>query len=397
MRAYWLEGAKWLDQVLKATWDQNDRAEKAARAQALYCRADLAHQLDEEVSPYAESALTLCQEVEDRWGVAYSRAAFAFSLWRKGSPKGSRPLLEQSLREFQDMGDVWGEATVSLWLAGAFILLGLHDEYFGSRLRALDCARRSGDRELIARLLRRIAADHISEGNWDEAEQLLEETGQLFKAMGFSPGVNEMYLLRARTHLGRGKNHQAKMEAERCLEHCLRAGEYNLQAKLMLLLGVIAELEKNLPTAEEYIQRGIELIREQGQPEYIWWNIALARLHYLQGQYEHAKQSVSASLQTMKSRNMEVTEAAYVFHHLAGFFIKEKTQISVQYLALSSVLGQRLVFVRDPTYDQPYAELFLSEARTKLDEEEFITSWHAGLRMTTKEALDLALRVVEEM
>jgi non-specific serine/threonine protein kinase len=397
LRAYWLEGAKWLDQVLSKEWDQNDRAEKAARAQALYARADLAHQLDEEVSTYAESALTLCQEVEDGWGMAYSRAMLGYSLWRAGNPKGSKPLLDQSLNEFHNLRDAWGESMVLLWLAGALMLLGMQDEYFESRQRALACARRSGDREMIAISLRGFAADLVSEGNWDQAENMLQEAEQLFTEVGSSSGVNEAHFIRARMLFGWGRPKQANVEAKQCFEYCLHTGEKNLQAKSLLLLGSIAEFEYDLPGAGEYVQRSVDLMREMGQPECVWWNIALARLQYLQGRYEIAKQSVSNDLVFVKTRNIEVLEAGYIFYHIAAFFVTKKTQVAVQFLSLSGALRQDLAFLRDPTFDKPYSERFLAGARAKLNQEEFNSAWEMGLKMTVDEALNLGLKTVEEI
>jgi predicted ATPase/DNA-binding XRE family transcriptional regulator len=397
LRGSWLDGASLLDQVLSKAWDKNNDAEKAARARALYRRINLAHQMDQDVRPFAELALALSQVQEDRWGTAYSRAALGYSLWRTGNPKASKPLLDQSLSEFHNMGDDWGEAMVSLWMAGASILLGMQDEYFKNRQRALDYAHRSGDRELIAILLRRFIADLISEGNWEHAENMLQETEQLYTAAGFSPGENETCLLRARLLFGRTKPDQAKTEAKQCLERCVHAGEKNLQAKFLLLLGLIAEFENDLPNAEEYIQRGVELIRELGQPEFIWWNITLARLKYIQGDSEIAKQSLYTSLMLMKNRDMLVIEASYIFHHIAGLVVKKKTQVAVQFLSLSADLRQRLVFIRDPTFDKPYSERFRSTARAKLSENQFTVAWEVGLRMKIEDGLELAWKTVDEM
>ena len=71
MRAYWLEGAKWLVQVLNKEWDTNSKAEKKARARTLYRRAGIAEALDEmdNLKTSAEFALALCQEAETLRGL----------------------------------------------------------------------------------------------------------------------------------------------------------------------------------------------------------------------------------------------------------------------------------------------------------------------------------------
>ena len=69
----------------------------------------------------AESALMLCEEVNDPWGIVYSRALIASHLMRLADFKACKPLLERSLNEFKNLGDVWGESFV-LGLLGRLYL-----------------------------------------------------------------------------------------------------------------------------------------------------------------------------------------------------------------------------------------------------------------------------------
>jgi len=286
---------------------------------------------------------------------------------------------------------------VLLWLAGVFMMLGMQEEYFESRQRALVCARLSGDRDLIAKSLLGLASDFVSEGIWDQAEMMLQEAEQLFKEIGLSYEIISTRFLRAQMLLGRGNPKQAKVEAQRCYEYFLHTGEKWMQAKLLLLLGSIAEIENDLPSAVEYLQRGVYLLREIAAPEYIWWNLALGRLKYQQGDLEFAKQSVRDSLQLGSTRDIGVLATAYIFCHLGGLFVERKTPMAVQFLSLAGTLRQKLHIFRDPTFDKPYVGRFLSVARTKLSEDEFAAAWEVGLKLTAEDALDLALKTVEQM
>jgi tetratricopeptide (TPR) repeat protein len=223
-----------------------------------------------------------------------------------------------------------------------------------------------------------------------EAEQLSTEIGSFF-------WINVNHFYRAQILLGRGQHEQAKAEAQRCIEYSLQVGEKNTQAKSLLLLSVIAELENDLQGALKYLPRGVELLREIGSSDYIWWNIALGRLHYQKGDREIAKQSVRDSLELVKSKDMGRTEIAYVFYHLGGLFVENQTRLTVQFLALAGALRQRLHYKRDPTFDKPYSERFLSAAWAKLGEDEFTRAWEVGLKLRLEEALDLALKTVEEL
>jgi len=399
LRSYWVEGARWLDQALSKEWDENNKTEKAARARALYGRARLAHALDEIglMKTFAESALKLCQEVGDRWGTAYSRSMVALQLRRTGYFKVSRALFEQSLNEFHDLSDTWGEAWVSHWLTGVFLMLGMEEDYFEIRWRALACARLAGDRDLIAYSLLRYASDYISEGNWDQVEKMLQEVEQLSTEIDSFFWINVNRFYRAQILLGRGNPEQAKVEAKLSLEYHLHAGDKSFQAESLLLLGLIAEIENDLPGAIEYLQKSVTLMMEISVPEYIRWSLALARLKYQQGDYKVAKKYVRDSFELIKSREMGVLETAYIFCHIGGLVVHKEPQLAVQCLALSSALRQRLAFIRNPTFDKPYSERFLSTARAKLSKDEFTAAWEIGLKMKSEEALDLALKTVEEM
>jgi hypothetical protein len=77
--------------------------------------------------------------------------------------------------------------------------------------------------------------------------------------------------------------------------------------------------------------------------------------------------------------------------------VEKKTQIAVKILAHSESMRQSFPTPRDPIFDKPYFERFISSACEKLSEAEFTSAWEAGLKMTADEAIELALKTVEEM
>ena len=86
----------------------------------------------------------------------------------------------------------------------------------------------------------------------------------------------------------------------------------------------------------------------------------------------------------------------HAFCFLGGLFVERETQTAVQILALSEAFSQSLRVPRDPIFNKPYFDRFLSVARAKLSEDEF-TSGVGGwaLKMTMDEAVDLALKTVD--
>jgi predicted ATPase/DNA-binding XRE family transcriptional regulator len=401
LRTHWVEGAKWLDQALSKEWDENNLSEKSARARALYRRADAADALDEFqiTKRCAESALVLCQELGDRWGIAYSRAMVADHLKRLGGdPKASKSLLEQSLKEFHSLGDVWGESLISGSLAQIF-LLGTRAEYFEMKQRAIACARLSGDRYLTARWLQEYTSDFVAERKWDQAEKMLQEAEQLFEEIGSSHGMNLTRFPRAQILAGRGNYEQANLEGELCVEYFLHTGEKNMQSQALALLVIIAELENNIQRVLEYGQRCKHLLKELHHiGQYIAMTLILGRLHYQQGEGEVAKQYMREALALTSSKGTPWWwRLDHVFGQMGALLIERETRLAVQFLALAeSFFNARPHDFWDVFRDRYYGS-FLSTARAKLSEGEFTAAWEAGLKLTAEEALDLAMKIVEEI
>ncbi len=399
MHTDWLEGAAWLDQALSKEGDQNNKSEKAARARTLYRRADVANALDdiEVTKTCADSALALCKELQDMWGIAYSRTMIARCLKRKGSFKASKSLLEQSLTEFHSLGDVWGEAVVYGLLAG---IVGTNEEYLEMKTRAVACARLSGDRDLIATRLQDYAMDFVAEHKWDQAEKMLQEAEQLFEEIGSSQGINSTRFHRAQVLCGRGNYEQAKVEAKLCLEYFLQAGEKNMQSQALNFLLIIAELENDLPSAVEYGQKSRDLlwkIYHTGQ--YISVTLVLGRLHYQQGDRRVAKQYMREGITLVRSEEIKPVwwRLDHVFGQMGALLVETETQLAVQFLALAESFFKARPHDFWDEFRDPYYGRFLSAARAKLSEDEFTAAWESGSKMTAEAGLDLALKRVEDL
>jgi predicted ATPase/DNA-binding XRE family transcriptional regulator len=401
MREYFVEGAKWLDQALKKEWDENKKSEKAARARALYGRADFADLLDEldVMKTSAESALALCKEVEDTWGIAYSHALLATHLRLLGDNQASKPFFEQSLNEFQRLGDAWGESFVSGRLVGVLMLVGRpQNEYRELRQRAIARARISGDRHRLAESLIGYANNFMIESQWDQAEKIFQEAEQLLTEISLSSEINQGIGFHASIFFARGNYEEAKVALKWDIEHLLRIGERSGQADSWNFLELIAEIENDPQSAVEYAQKSLDLMKAVGSANDIALCLSiLGRLKYWEGSHEVGLQYVRDSLEIMRSGDTEVYGTARVFGQIGGMVLGEKPQIAVQLLGYTEALWRQLSFPRSPIEDKPYFERFLTAAHEKLSEDKFATAWEAGWKMTVEEAIELALKTIEQM
>jgi len=393
IREHWLEGAKWLDQALNKEWDKNNRLEKAARARALYQRSTLAHALDEVevMKTSAESALMLCEEMKDSWGIAYSRVLLtAAQLLLTGNSKASKTLLEQSLNEFRSLGDIWGESFVLLWLEE------VQNELPENKERIIARARLCGDHDLVAKLLAEYATSFLLKNEWEQAEKMAQEAEHLFAENGSSSWIWAR-LIHVQVLFGRGNLGQAKAEGQQLIEHCHRTGDRAIQAWSLHLLGLMAEIDNDLQSAVEYEQKSLELLQETGAPMYIALGFNLARLKYRQGDNLPAKQHLRESIEFMTHDDVKLNWIGYAFCHIGGFLVERKSKVAVQFLSLINVLSKTHPFRTWDAFNKPHFDHFLSTARVEFSQDEFASAWETGAKMTMEEALHLVLKMQAEL
>ena len=400
IRPFWLEGAKWLDRALSRDWDANSEDEKAARARVFYHRAELAHELDdlELIKTSAGSALALCEEVKDAWGAAYSRALIAGYLIRKVDFKQCKPLLEQCLTEFRNLGDAWGESFV-LGLQGRVIEMdGRGGEFREIIRKRIALARKSGDRYLLTNALAHQVKVHIFSHECNQAIEVLDEVDRLFTEMGSSHGVNLMRYWRAQASFICGELPRAKAEAELFVEYCQRVGEKNMQSIILWLLGILAEIEEDLDSALDYHQKGLSLSREIGALDLVATiSASLGRLKYFQGEVEAGMGDVHESLEIVKQGKAEANTIAHIFNQIGGMYVEGNPRVTTQLLGFGESIWRTIPLPRNPTFDRPYFERYRSAARERLSEGDFNSAWEAGLKMSLEQAIELALKTGEEI
>jgi tetratricopeptide (TPR) repeat protein len=228
----------------------------------------------------------------------------------------------------------------------------------------------------------------------------LQEVEQLFTELGYPSGTNWNWTRAYRAYISfaRGKLEEAKAGVELCIEYCHRVGEKASQAIYFIFLGLIAEIENNLQGAIKYQQKSLELMKDVGSPRQIAWSLMiLGRLRYQEGNREIALQHMQDSLYILRKGEVSKAKKAYIFCHLGGFFVEKKPEVAIQILGLNEILSQKLPHPRDPIFDKPYFDRFLSAARAKLSEKEFTVCWEKGKKMSLENALNLVLKALEEM
>jgi predicted ATPase/class 3 adenylate cyclase len=397
MRDYLLEGAKWMDQALSREWDENSSAQKAARAKVLYHRATIADQQDESeiMKASAYSALALCDEIGDEWGTAYSRVMVGREMIRAGNVKESASFIKQGLEHFQQHGDPWGIAFAMYHFIRALRAGYMREEYVQYKQPLLEIVRASGDRYLLAEVLvLEYGKRFVENGEFKQGQAAYLEADQLLTEAGSSRNnINRFYM--AQLYFLLGNSEKARSEAGLAIEYCEQVGEKFTHAFIRMFLSLVAETQDSLPEAVEYMKAYLELIKQVGTPRYIAWGyVYFGRLQYLGENREDALAYLRRGLELLKTCEEELRDLSYIFVQMGGTFVHRNPQIALHFLSFAHSLNTQ---PRDPIFYTSYFNRFHVEACAKLNEMESDSAWEAGSRLTTEQAIDLALDVLKEL
>jgi hypothetical protein len=184
------------------------------------------------------------------------------------------------------------------------------------------------------------------------------------------------------------------------LEYFLQAGEKKQQSQILSFLLFIAELQNDTQSALEYAYKCRDLLMEIHVTRSFGITLVLGRLLYQQGDVEAGKQYMLQSLTSVKraSRDLDYSwPLDYVFGHLAMLFVDKQPQLAVHFYAQAETISSVRPHDFMDAFSDLYKDRLLSTARAKLSEAEFNIAWEAGLRMAKEEALDLALKTVDEI
>jgi tetratricopeptide (TPR) repeat protein len=383
--------------VLGREWEETSKAQMAARAKVLYGEATIAHEVDayEEMKAAAYSALSLCEEVEDPWGKAYTRVTVGKYLIRTGNARNAVALMEQGLDEFRKLSDPWGQAYAMYHLVRALRIGRVQVDYVRNRQPLLDAVRATGDRYLLADVLViEYGLGFMKRGEWQQAEAAFLEADALLAETGSSRrNLNRYYL--AQLYFLLGDPERAKLEAGVALEYCQRVGEKNTHAFVRMFLGMVAETQGALSEALRDQQAFLELMKEIGTPRHMAWGYALTgRLQYLADNRDAALSDLRKGIEIVKDCCTEPGDLSYFFVQIGGVFVQKNPGVAVRFLSFTQSLGTNQ---KDSIFYQPYFDRFLAGARMNLDDAAFDSAWEEGSKLSTEAAIDLNVKTLEEL
>ena len=388
IRCYWQEGISWLSSSLNKP-SQQSKSEDVFRVRALYHDAALADELDDVEHAWrsAEQSLALAQEVSDRRDIAIARFYVGRTMYRQNDHERALSLLEQSLKDFQEINDAYWEANSYRWV-------GLGKSRFEEKIyRDLELARRAGERMSLAEALLSCAFYLFGSNQLEDALKYVEEASMLFRQIG--SGMNRAGFIFAGMAWLRGDYDQARSILMEMQEGFALLGEKNVRSAVIAQLGVLASEEGKLDQAHTYLEEALVIAREVGSYSLVVLRLAeLGNAFYLEGKIEEFRQEYRKSFSSAK--DLDAIAKFYVLltglNSIYGHQPANVARILGSLYNLQIQIGLSV----NPLYKR-YYDRAETHGRQVLGNEAFESMFAEGQKMSLDEALDLALKMVEEM
>jgi tetratricopeptide (TPR) repeat protein len=396
IRCHWLEGSNWVKRALVKPAQDANKNESVARTRALYTHVMLQWQLNtnsEHLLAPAEASLKLALEGSDKRDIAIAKFFLAAALLgRQENGDPGRALLEQSFAEFQELNEPFWQARVFQAL-GYFLPMPAGSNYQDRLLWSIELARKAGERLVLADALLEYADWLVRANQINEAKKRVEESDRLYRQIG-SENTSLSPFLFAEIAWSNGNTRKARSIYMELEQRFRLLGAQGFRSGCIGMLGLLAMEEGDLERAHIYLEEALTLARETGsKPGLAFYLVELSNLFYLQGNREQFKQNVRESF-AFKSYFREFHKADFLMRMLGSLYF-QKPESSAQLLGVINN-HEKLDLPRTPI-EKRYCIRAEAHARKALGDAVFESAFTEGKKMSLDDALDLAIKMVEEM
>jgi tetratricopeptide (TPR) repeat protein len=339
----------------------------------------------------AEQSFILAQEVSDKRDIAIARYEVAVVLHRNEEYENALSLMEQSYAEFQEIDDQFWQFNAYKSLSGIFERQGKLK--FSERIiRILNFARIVGERKSLAEALWLYSEWLYDSNQLDEAMKYAMEADVLFKQIGSNTSVASFFF--AENAWLNGNYKEAESYYMEIQERYGLLGEKESRSFMIGNLGLLAMEQSNLDQAQAYIEEALVTARELADINFIARRlIELGIIFRLQGNMEKCRQNFRECASFTKMINPYAQR--YILLLTVNYIVNQTLVISALLGVLDNshkVNGTPLGLRFKRYYDN--AETL---ARKALGDAAFESAFADGQKMSLDEALDLALKSVEEI
>jgi len=395
IRSYWLEGSQWLKSALAKSTQNPSDVEKAARVRALYHDAELADCLDdiERMTNSAELSLELAQEGSDKHDIAIAKFYVGLALYRRDD-EHARLLIEQSLVDFRELDEPYWESRSYYGILDYFGEQNYQKYPEATVVHIVELARKAGERLHLAGSLDAYGFCLYFLNQMDNAKKCAEEALLILEQMGSQ--MNSPSLLLAEITWFSGDYEKVRSLYAEVKERFSLLGSINTTSHASMNLGLLAIEENDLSKAQAYMEEALMIMREvKFGPQMARCLICLGYVSYLQGNIEKFKQHSRESISIANERSQNLKS------EILGFLLipisNQLPESSARILGVIDFYEREIRWQKDPWVKRYLRDRAEAHARQVLGDVAFESAFAEGQKMSVDEALDLALKTVEEM
>ncbi len=353
-RAYPSEGIEWLNTLITY-----DTPHTETQVTALSYKSILAS-LTGDFGTVVRAGTTVLESdgIGNPRDIAWQlRGKALFLAWSGGDTQLAISLAERALGIFQTLGEQWHYG-MSLFALGDVYLHAVKDYAMAEQIheKSLKVLRQIGDKFGIAHVLLSLGFNYLRQENYARAVELEMEALSFFRELGDKAGIGWAFANLYNLARWQGDYERARLLAEERTTLWRDVG-FGLQMAWSIYdLGRIATLQNNFDSAASSFKESLIFFQQKG---------------------------------SLKDRILCLVGPAHLALALGKLELALRLYGAFQSL---SVLNQ-VVLESD---DHRELERKLGELRAKLDVTHFEAAWVEGQHMTTEQAVEFALSVVDE-
>jgi predicted ATPase/DNA-binding XRE family transcriptional regulator/uncharacterized protein HemY len=301
------EGTEWLERALSIeAMERGDRTPTPSRAiirgKALYVAGFLRIMMWETDigAALSEESLALFRDLgpEGKRGMAYALWNLSVVAGQQSDLRRRKPLMEESLALFQEVGDKFGIAQCLPSIgANAMALDGDYERARALAEEGLDLYKEIGDKDGIANTLGSLGYLAFQQGDYKQATTLFESSLALFQEVRNKYGLGGMLYGLAQAARAEGWYEKATTVLEEVLALEQNSGSKRLIAYSFYSLGEVAATQGNYKQAAKRYEEGLAAGRETKNPGAIASGLCgLGKVAWVQGDYKQATQKLETAL-----------------------------------------------------------------------------------------------------
>jgi tetratricopeptide (TPR) repeat protein len=399
IHCHWMEGFNWLRVALEKPADNTNETERAARIRSLINDAELAGRLDNLVrmKESVDAALALCELGASRRDIAYAEFYLGQYLYfTELKISEARTCFENSLKKFQDVNDLSGQAYVRYLIADTYFAEEKPEWGKQQAEQAYQLALQSGDRFIIWLTSYAGIQDLWLDGQYEQAKEENQKAKEMARELGFKI-VSIFNSLDGMIAHVEGDYALARTIYESRISEYDALGEKNTRALVCEYLGVLARDEGNIEQAHARMTEALAVARDLRFDFEISRRLAwLGQMEFFHGQAAKARQCFRDGL--AMAQNLNFTNAhSYPLIIFARTYLNMLPEGVTRIIAAIHGYHDKVFKIKmDPFFLKREMDHILPHVRQHLDETTFDVVWEAGYAMTLHEAIDLALSMLEE-